>query len=155
MPKRPTVYSARQALQKIVDSDSDISDVSLSDVEDANSFIPVRDSASETEDNVSEEVSDSEDDQLQPAEEHTDETETAHGSVRGRKSGSGRGQSKGRGGARGRGRGRGKAKKSHVWCQKKDNVSEQSQPDVMKGKYGKVWNLNPPATYKRGPQDII
>jgi len=155
MPKKQTVYTGRQALQKILDSDSDISDVSLSDVEDDDSFIPVHDIASETEDNVSEEVSDSEDDQLQPAEEHTDETETAHGSVRGGKRGSGRGQSRGRGGARGRGRGRGKAKETHVQCQKKDNASEQSQPDVMKGKNGKVWNLNPPATYKRGPQDII
>jgi len=81
MPKKQTVYTGRQALQKILDSDSDISDVSLSDVEDDDSFIPVHDIASETEDNVSEEVSDSEDDQLQPAEEHTDETETAHGSV--------------------------------------------------------------------------
>ena len=61
MARRPVTYTSKQALEMIINSDSEISDVDLSDIDD-DDFIAADDIESETDDHVSEESSDSDED---------------------------------------------------------------------------------------------
>jgi hypothetical protein len=159
MARRPVTYTSKQALEMIINSDSEISDVDLSDIDDDNDFIAADDIESETDDHVSEESSDSDEDPpsstsqmvANVVDQQSGNTDSIEASAIGERSRRGRGRGRGRC----RGRGRINAQAGINTVDQANQPASAPQSQVMTGKNGKVWNLTPPSIHKRGPQDII
>ena len=195
MSKCQARYSSVEVLRRILESDSDPSDLDNSDIVDDDDHLAGSDENSETEDHVSGQESDEGelDDAGGSLEEHNvdrrgAEQEVAHDIQeryeenrderdrenaeegdrrRGRERGRGRIRrgTRGRRGARGRGRGRGREYNDNIELHQQDDIPQlppadnprpnQIQPDVLTGKNGKLWSINPPVIHRRGRQDII